>query len=73
MNLVVVKTADAGGLDPSRLCFQIEHLTNGEEIPTVLRVAKGMRFASGITFCSMRKKVSEEIRVRPSKATALRR
>ena len=36
MNLVVVETADAGGLDPSRLCFQIEHLTNGEEIPTVL-------------------------------------
>ena len=28
MNLVVVEAADAGGLDPSRLCFQIEHLTN---------------------------------------------
>ena len=28
MNLVVVEAADAGGLDPSRLRFQIEHLAN---------------------------------------------
>ena len=33
MNLVVVETADAGGLDPSRLCFQIEHLTNHAGFP----------------------------------------